>query len=119
MPSNPIGGFDSVYPKGLKRKGNLSPSNFIAEVKNDDGSTSTIRTIGVNFGDGETVIPTVHPDGYIMSDDESIERYKETGESFGTFDTVESAKMYSEQLHKEHELTLKQKQLKQEYNKSK
>lgn len=77
----------------------LNPNKPIAFVKNPDGTTSTVRTISVNFGNGEVLIPTVHPNGYIMTDDEAIQRYKDTGENFGTFKTVKEANSYAEKLH--------------------
>jgi hypothetical protein len=104
-----MAGFESVFPKGMKRKGTLDPSKPIAMVKNEDGSTSTVRTIGIGTKDGEVVIPTVHPDGYIMSDEEAIERYKKTGESFGTFDTPEDASAYSVMIHNDHAQKIKKK----------
>lgn len=94
--------YDMQYPSGMKKKGTLDPKKAIAKVKNDDGSISTVRTMSVNFGSGEVLIPTVHPDGYVMSDDEAIERYKETGEHFGIFDSPEEATMYGKALSKSH-----------------
>ena len=83
----------------MAKAGNLDPSKPIAFVKNKDGTTSTVRTISANFGDGEVVIPTVHPDGFIMSNKEAIDRYKKTGENFGTFDTTDEANAYATELH--------------------
>jgi hypothetical protein len=61
----------------MAKAGNLDPSKPIAFVKNKDGTTSTVRTISANFGGGEVVIPTVHPDGFIMSNKEAIDRRKQ------------------------------------------
>ena len=91
--------YDLMYADGMVKKGNLDPTKPIAIVKNEDGSTSTVRTMSANFGDGEVLIPTVHPDGYVMSDKEAINYYKKTGKSFGTFDSPEAATMYAEKLH--------------------
>ena len=95
MPS----GYDMVYPSGLKRKGNLDYDKPVAVVKNKDGSTSTVRTMSIGTEEGEVLIPTVHPDGYIMSDKEARERYFETGENFGIFDSPKSATEYAKKLH--------------------
>lgn len=78
----------------------LDPNKPIAVVKNRDGSVSTVRTISVNIDGKEVVIPTVHPDGYIMSADDAINRYIKTGEYFDEFDTVDEASKYAEDLHK-------------------
>jgi hypothetical protein len=81
------------------KAGNLDPNKAIAFVKNKDGTTSTVRTMSVNFGEGEVLIPTVHPNGYIMDNNEAIERYRKTGQNFGTFETVEDANKYAQALH--------------------
>ena len=91
--------YDLMYADGMVKKGNLDPTKPIAIVKNEDGSTSTVRTRSFNFGNGEVLIPTVHPDGYVMSDEEAVKYYKKTGKSFGTFDSPEAATMYAEKLH--------------------
>ena len=80
-------------------KGNLPLDKPIAIVKNKDGSVSTVRTISVNFGNGETVIPTVHPKGYIMSNKEAVDYYRQTGNNFGTFNSVEAANKFANDLH--------------------
>lgn len=77
----------------------LDPNKPIARVKNKDGTISTVRTIGININGEEVVIPTVHPDGYIMSNDEAVERYKQTGEYFGKFKSVDEATKFSIGLH--------------------
>jgi hypothetical protein len=50
----------------------------------------------------EILIPTV-VNGRVVSDDEAIEHYYETGEYLGKFDTVEEANEYADKLHEEQE----------------
>jgi hypothetical protein len=88
---------------GMVTKPTLDINKPIASVKNQDGTISTVRTIGVNINGKEMLIPTVHPDGYIMSNDEAVERYKNTGEHFGEFDSPESSTKFAINLHNEHE----------------
>lgn len=61
------------YPSKL-----LDWSNPVAKVANADGSTSTVRTMSFNQDGKEVLVPTVHPDGYIMSNDQAVQRYRET-----------------------------------------
>jgi hypothetical protein len=81
--------------------GNL-PLEVTQVVKNDDGSISTVRTISVGVDGGEVLIPTAIG-GRVVSDEEAIAHYKETGENFGTFSTAEEATAYAEALHRSHE----------------
>lgn len=84
-------------------KGNID-LNKRPVVQNDDGSISTVRSMSFydeNEGK-EILIPTV-VNGKIVSDNEAINHYYNTGEYLGKFDTVEEANSYAEQLHKEQE----------------
>lgn len=68
-------------------------------VQNTDGSISTVRSMGINDGKHEVLIPTVSDDGRIMSDDEAVRNYRRTGKHLGKFDSVEASNAYAEQLH--------------------
>lgn len=86
---------------GMTTQGNID-LNARPVVKNKDGSISTVRSMSVNFGDGEVLIPTVAADGSgILSDEDAIKQYKETGQHLGVFDTPEQATAYAENLHEE------------------
>jgi hypothetical protein len=69
-------------------------------VENDDGSISTERSMSFYDEDSgkEVLIPTV-VNGRIVSDEEAIDHYYETGEYLGMFDTPEEADRYAERLH--------------------
>lgn len=71
------------------------------QVKNPDGSISTVRSMSFNDGLKEVVIPTVSDDGRIMTDKQAIDNYYKTGKYLGKFDTVDEATKYAEQLHNE------------------
>ncbi len=80
--------------------GNIDLNNRKVAI-NEDGSISTVRSMSFQDEDGkEVLIPTV-VDGKIVSDDEAIQHYYNTGEYLGKFDTVEEAEQYAEQLHKQ------------------
>lgn len=81
--------------------GNLAWDKPIARVQNPDGSVSTVRTISTNIDGKEVLIPTVSKDGRIMSNDEAIQQYMQSGENFGKYDTVDQANQAAEQLHQQ------------------
>ena len=55
--------------------------------------------MSVNIDGKEVLIPTVSRDGRIMSDEEAIQQYMQSGENFGKYDTVDQANQAAEQLH--------------------
>lgn len=84
--------------------GNL-PLGITQRAQNADGSVSTVRTISIGTDKGEVLIPTV-VGNKVVSNEEAIKHYRETGENFGTFSTVAEADAYAEALHKSHEQQL-------------
>ena len=89
-----------TFPKPIT-EGNL-PLGIKYKVKNQDGSISTVRTISIGVDGGEVVIPTVLK-GKVVSDEEAIAHYEQTGANFGTFRDPNEAKAFSEWLHNKHE----------------
>ena len=73
--------------------------------QNMDGSVSTVRSMSFNDGSGEILVPTIafNEKGkpYLMSDDEAINRYYQTGEYLGKFKTVDEANEYADRLHRQ------------------
>lgn len=72
-------------------------------VRNSDGSISTVRSASFNFDGNEVLLPTVSDDGRILTDDETVQQYKQTGGHLGIFRTPEAATAYAEKLHLEQE----------------
>jgi hypothetical protein len=91
LPNNPLG---QLQP------GNIDLTNR-PQVQNPDGSVSTVRSIGVNIDGREVLIPTVSEDGRIMSEDEAIKQYKDTGRQLGVFDNVQNSNRFAQQLHEQ------------------
>lgn len=102
-------------PRGIKAAPNYGPDKAAGQiekgnidlnsrpvVKNADGSISTVRSMSVNFDGKEVLIPTVAADGSgVLSDEEAIQQYLQTGQHLGKFNTPEQASAYAEQLHNE------------------
>lgn len=72
-------------------------------VTNPDGTVSTVRSMSTNIDGREVLMPTVSEDGRIMSDDEAVAQYRQTGRHLGQFGTVDEANAYAEQLHRDQE----------------
>lgn len=87
---------------GLVEQGNIDLTNR-PQVKNEDGTISTVRSMSFNDEDSgkEILIPTVSESGEILSDDAAIDIYYKTGRHLGKFDTPEQATKYAEKLHNE------------------
>jgi uncharacterized protein (TIGR02594 family) len=85
---------------GRVEKGNID-LDARPVVKNGD-QISTVRSASFNFGDGkETLIPTVSDDGRLLSNDEAVDQFKQTGKHLGKFDTPDNATAYAEKLHEQ------------------
>lgn len=85
-------------PPGMTMPGNIDLAKRPV-VKNADGSISTVRSMGVNIGGDEVLIPTVSDDGRIMSDQEAVDTFKNTGRHLGRFKTPETSTAYALALH--------------------
>ena len=91
--AGPTGNFD-----GMVSKGNIDLAARPV-VKNDDGTISTVRSMSFNEDGKEILVPTVSPDGKILSDQEAIDLYHQTGQNLGVFKNSDAADAYATALH--------------------
>lgn len=88
---------DSLPTEGLLESGNINLYNRPV-VKQPDGSIATVKSIGVNIDGKEMLLPTVSNDGRMMTNDEAIQQYKQTGKHLGIFNSPEAASNYAKAL---------------------
>lgn len=87
--------------------GNIDLTNR-PRVQNDDGSISTVRSMSFQDVDGhEVLVPTVSPDGRVLSDEEAIALYRATGQHLGKFTTPEAATDFAQRIHESEAQKLK------------
>ena len=80
-------------------QGNINLDNR-PQVKNSDGSVSTVRSMSFNENGEEILVPTVI-NGKVVSDQEAIDNYHQTGEYLGKFNNIEDANKYAQGLHEQ------------------
>jgi hypothetical protein len=87
--------------------GMLEPGNVDLtarpHAKNPDGSISTVRSMSFSEGGPEILVPTVSPDGRVLSDDQAIAQYHRSGQYLGKFKTPADADRYGQRLHEQQE----------------
>lgn len=87
---------------GRYGKGNIDLYNR-PQIKNANGSISTVKSHGFTDENGKHIlVPTVTPDG-IISGDEAVKRYYQTGEYLGKFNTIPELEDYAQKLHLQQE----------------
>lgn len=96
-PNNPLG-----RPSGVLEPGNID-LNSRPVVPLQDGSVATVRSMSFNEDGQEILVPTVSPQGRILTDQQAIDLYHKTGQHLGKFATPEAADAYAEGLHQDQE----------------
>lgn len=82
--------------------GNIDLANR-PHVKNDDGSTSTVLSMGANIDGKEVLIPMVNDLGYVMNDEQAVNEYKRTGKHMGMYASQAGSDAAGEAIHLDQE----------------
>lgn len=98
VPGGPSGFFD-----GIVTPGNIDLANRPV-VTLPDGSIATVRSMSFeNNAGNEVLVPTVSPQGEMLTDQQAKELYGTTGQHLGIFDNPTNADKYAEALHQAQE----------------
>lgn len=88
------------------------------EVRNPDGSTSTVDSIGINLDGKEYLLPTVTPDGRHFANEAmelgerdvgaavarmAVDEFRRTGRHLGVYSTTEGSDIAARKLHDDYE----------------
>ena len=65
---------------------------------------STVRSMSINVDGKEVLIPTVREDGWLMSPQEAIQYFRQTGKHLGVFRNPQEANAFADALHNEQAL---------------
>lgn len=86
------------HKPGVVEEGNINHQGR-PEIRNPDGTVSTVRSMSFNDGPGrEVLIPTAYG-GAVHSDDEAIANYRATGQHMGVFSTPDQATAHAQRVH--------------------
>ena len=107
--SVPMGGHREssrlLQPPEPLAQGQLEQSNVNLRnrpiVKNPLGGNSTLFSMSFGEDGREILVPRVSDDGRILSEDEAIDNYRNTGKHLGVFRSPNDATAFSQQLSKD------------------
>lgn len=96
--------FQGKQVPGMVAPGNIDIANR-PNIKNPDGSHSTVFSMSFGTDKGEVLVPGVG-DGVSyplrkLTPKEALDQYRKTGKSLGTFKTPRDADAYAQKLHKD------------------
>lgn len=92
-----------------RKSGQVSPGNIDVLGRkirrNPDGTISTLKSLGLGRVDGlEMLLPGMLSGGRDLSPAEAAERYLQSGEHLGIFNSPQAATKHAEMLHRQQDL---------------
>jgi len=96
-----VGPMNRGFP-GLVQPGNIINLYNRPATQNPGGSYSTTHSASFGINGNEVLLPTV-VGGQHMTDQEAVNRFRQTGQHLGMFKTPEEADAYAQQLHNSQE----------------
>lgn len=95
--------FLSPETTGLLAPGNIN-LRTLPVIHNPDGTVSIARTLSIAKNGRQYLIPTVSDEGELLSDQDAITRFEQTGRHLGAFKTLQDATGYANRLHRQQEI---------------
>lgn len=107
-PAAPAPGARTSFFLSPETTGLLAPGNIDLRsrpvIHNPDGTVSTPRTLSIARDGRQYLIPTVSDEGELLSDQDAITQFEQTGRHLGAFKTLQDATGYANQLHRQQEI---------------
>lgn len=84
-------------PRRPWQLGNIDMNNRPV-VHNPDGTISTVRSMSFGTDQGEVLVPTLSPTGQQLTPQQSVGRFRDTGQHLGIFPTPDMASLFAQYL---------------------
>jgi hypothetical protein len=100
----PEGNVEIGKPEVLKYGAEEAPTIDLKnrpEHRMPDGSTATVRSMGINMDGKHALIPTISPKGELWDDDSAVENYRKTNEHMGLYPDDETSDRAGQKIHED------------------
>lgn len=98
-----------MFPGGEIEHGNVDLFNRPNVNNPETGGQSTVYSMSVGTPQGEVLIPRISDDGKILSEEDAIKQYKQTGKHLGVYSNVDEANKAAQAIHQQQEQLMNQK----------